>query len=52
MDTSLGLAHPVRAESAARLAYLQEVIAEIEGHAVTIEEVETKIPVGIQQRAG
>src|ERR1700720_4225326 len=52
MNTGLVLAHPIRAESGARLAYLQEVIAEIEGHAVTIEEVETEIPVGVQQRTG
>src|ERR1700731_4299547 len=51
-NTGLILTQPIRAESGARLAYLQEVIAEIEGHAVTIEEIETQIPVSVQQRTG
>src|SRR5258708_29509005 len=51
-NARLILSRPARAEFGTWLAHLQDVIFEIEGHAVTIEEVETKIPVSVQEGTG
>ncbi len=51
-NARLILSRPVRAESGTWFAHLQDVIFEIEGHAVTIEAVETQIPVSVQQGTG
>lgn len=44
LDAGLIIACPIRAESVARLAYLQLTILEIKGHLLAFEEVEARYP--------